>query len=393
MDHHPLAPSGADTWGLCSGSTKLILGLPPEETTEALEGTATHAICHQSVEQNIDPANFIGKRVENWLVSEEQVERARVYIEYVRGLLPMTSYYALETRLDLSAYYDGEYGPWFGTTDFCAVIGTKILVVDYKDGYVAKDPAKVRQLKIYALGLYERVKFIYRIETVELVVIQPKQRVSIKTHTMTIEELRAFGEEIKKAADNVDTSPTLFTPGHEQCEFCRARELCAYRAGNVLAAVAGKIDSVPLDARPEMREIATISPEQWSVLLPQLPAIVKWCNRAIAYATRQTEQGWLHIPGYALDRGALGHSKWKDPAAAEAFMRSLRWKKSEMYEQSLVSPTQARKVAKLRRLSEEKLQELEELIFRPQGSVKLVQEGMLVKGAETIDSYFEVYDE
>lgn len=393
MDHHPLAPSGADTWGPCSGSVKLILSLPPEETNETLEGTATHAICHQSVEQNIDPANFIGKRVENWLVSEEQVERARVYIEYVRGLLPMTSYYALETRLDLSAYYNGMYGPWFGTTDFCAVIGTKLVVVDYKDGYVDKHPGKVRQLKIYALGLYQRVRFIYDIEEVELVVIQPKQRNSIKTHTMTIDELLVFGDEIKAAAANVDRLPMMFTPGHEQCEFCRAREMCAYRAGNVLAAVTGNDESMLVDVKPEMREVATISPEQWAVLLPQLPAIAKWCNRAIAYATRQTEQGWLHIPGYALDRGGLGHSKWKDPVAAEAFMRSLRWKKSEMYEQSLVSPTQARKVAKLRRLSEEKLHELEDLIFRPQGSVKLVQEGMLVEAAETIDSYFEVYDE
>jgi hypothetical protein len=234
-DHALLSASGSHRWLTCTPSARLEEQF--EETTSkyAEEGTLAHEIAELKLRKYyVEPmakATFtrrLNKLKKNDLFQEEMLKHTDAYLDYLQSItLAMTNtpYVAVEKKIDYSAYAP----EGFGTGDCIIIGGDTMYVTDFKYGKGVPVSAEDNpQMKLYALGAYLEYSFLYPIKQVHLAIIQPRLD-SISEYVLPIEDLLAWGEEIKPIAQKAFDGEGEFVPG-EHCKFCRAKAKCRARA-------------------------------------------------------------------------------------------------------------------------------------------------------------------
>lgn len=233
--HALLSASASHRWLPCTPSARLEEQF--EETTSAYaeEGTLTHEIAELKLRKYfVEPMTKrtfntrLNKMKKHELYQEEMLKHTDTYLEYLQGIvhgLSSSPYVAVEKKLDYSAYAPGG----FGTGDCIIIGGDTIYVTDFKYGKgVAVSAEDNPQMKLYALGAYLEYNFLYPFKQIHLAIIQPRLN-SISEYTLTLDELLAWGEEIKPIAQKAFNGEGDFVPG-EHCKFCRAKANCRARA-------------------------------------------------------------------------------------------------------------------------------------------------------------------
>jgi hypothetical protein len=233
--HALLSASASHRWLACTPSVRLEEQF--EETTSdfAEEGTLAHEIAELKLRKYfVEPMSQkafntrLNKMKKHPLYQEEMLKHTDTYLEYLQGVaLSLTSspYVAVEKRIDYSAYAP----EGFGTGDCLVIGGDTLYVTDFKYGKgVAVSAEDNPQMKLYALGAYLEYSFLYSIKQIHLAIIQPRLN-SISEHTLTLDELLSWGEEIKPIAMRAYNGEGDFVPG-EHCKFCRAKATCRARA-------------------------------------------------------------------------------------------------------------------------------------------------------------------
>lgn len=371
--HARLSPSGAHRWMPCPGSVVLEACFPDSSSAYAREGTAAHELAAGHLSAGWDLADYVG---EYWHGEEPDGTKWKVMIdadmvEHVLDYAKLVREYAeggtlmVEQRVPIG-HLTGEDGAG-GTSDAVIIQPGEIKVVDLKYGMGVKvDATDNPQLQLYALGALENFEVLGDFETVTMVIHQPRLN-HVSEWSIPIEQLRAFGEEVRRAAQQVENAIGGFAvtgearfldeplnaqtkalvPGEKQCKFCKAKAVCPALRAEVTEMVGGS----SVATADEFAAMTPQAPDSQTgdnylpIAMNKVELVEQWCKGVRAEVERRLLMGKT-VDGWKLVQGKQGNRKWRDEKETEALFKSMRLRQDEMYDLSLISPTKAEKLLK-----------------------------------------------
>ncbi|WEU68230.1 hypothetical protein [Salmonella phage ZCSE7] len=363
--HSLLSPSGAKKWLACAASLACEKDIPNTSGKAAVLGTAMHTLAEIHLNQYIkgtelplerDVGAYVleeGKGAVKALikpmkgavlVTDDMVEQVRKYTDYCKAVIDTATYAKLEMRVNLTeVLHPGYEGvETFGTADIVAVQGLAntdehmLIIGDLKTGRHRVEAKENKQLMLYALGVYRRLKRRYNITVVRLVIFQPYAG-GASEWDISVEGLELFTKFAQKRAllaldaysrGKKNLKASDFRPSVDGCQWCRFSEQCAARTKTVNSVLAEELeDDFALELTPEQL-VAEYEK------LPLLRQHIDKVEKAMAAALHSGKK----VPGYKLVEGKMGNRAWKDAEkVAELYGDKLT-------KEVLMTPTEAVKV-------------------------------------------------
>jgi hypothetical protein len=363
--HALLSASSAERWLNCTPSARLEEKIPDTKSPYAAEGTLAHRIGELQLKRclgRITEKEYVQqmKEIESHeLYYAGMVDEVEDYTNYV-----LETYYEavskckdaliyLEEQLDYSAYIpDG-----FGTGDCIIIADGEMEIIDLKFGKgVEVSPIENPQLKLYALGAYDRYGFIYGIEKIIVTVAQVRLG-NISSWIVTPQMLEEWVVSIKEKADLAYAGKGELTPG-PWCTFCKVRHICKARA------------EVNLQTYSQWnKDPKLLSANEISKILGQADEIAKWVRELQDYALSEALKG-TKFAGWKLVEGRSNRKIDDENALAERLINA-GFKEEEIYK-----PKTLETITNLEKLvGKKKFTTLSEgLISKPPGKPTLVPE-------------------
>ncbi|AWY03022.1 DUF2800 domain-containing protein [Salmonella phage vB_SalP_LDW16] len=363
--HALLSPSGAKKWLTCPASLICEKDIPNTSGKAAVLGTAMHSISEYHLNAYIrgtalplerDVGAYVleeGKGAVKALIkpmkgavliTEDMVEQVRKYTDYCKAIIDVATYAKLEMRVNLTeVLHPGYEGvETFGTADLVAIQEMAntdehmLIIGDLKTGRHRVEAKENKQLMLYALGVYRRLKRRYNITVVRLVIFQPYAG-GASEWDISVEGLELFAKFAQKRAllaldayfrGKKNLKASDFKPSVDGCQWCRFSEQCSARTKTVNSVLAEELEG---DFAPEL------TPEQLVAEYEKLPLLrqhIDKVEKAMAAALHSGKK----VPGYKLVEGRPGNRAWKDTE-----------KVTELYgdkltKEVLMTPTEAVKV-------------------------------------------------
>lgn len=336
----------------CPGSAVISRDLPRKCSPDAALGTLAHMIAEKCLSSDkwLSPSDYLAEthEIDGHLVTvdEEMVEAVAHYIDAVEqyGTLG-TLMVEVAVPIELTTGEEGAHG----TADAIVIAGDELIVIDLKYGKgVEVYPDHNPQLMMYALGALEVVYLLGNtINKVRLVIHQPRVRKEPIEWVCSIDDLRAFQEEVSNKALGIwrmttDDELLEFNPSLEACRFCPAKP-CAAMTKHAFEVTAADFDN--LDKPVTLPELT--DPDHLTYLAAKVDFVEKWfeswCEMVRGKVMAELLAG-REVPGYKLVEGKRGNRKWSDPKEVETMLKKMRLKIEQMYELSLISPTKAEKL-------------------------------------------------
>lgn len=367
--HALLSPSSAARWMRCPASVVVTRDMPEDSSPYAVEGTCAHRLAELLL-NGADgfPAEEAAKVIAAGVDPDSLVEPVRVYVDYVRSL---GSEIVTEVSLDISLITKEPEAR--GTSDAVVFSEGVLHVCDLK--YGKGEPVSADgnpQLAIYAGAALAAFDFLGEIREVCMHIVQPRLN-SISVWRVSVDELMAFLADVTRAGAQClrlldenrdpDTVPAeFFQPCAKACRFCRHRGKCAALAKYALS-VAGLELPAPLKASLDVQQLAYI--------LDRIGLIKSWMGEVEAAAHAALSEG-REVPGYKLVEGRAGSREWTDESKADKLLKAWKVPADFRYVKSLISPTQAEKLLKLKTLTAEQWAELCWYVSREPGKPTVV---------------------
>lgn len=363
--HALLSPSGAKKWLSCAASLACEKDIPNTSGKSAVTGTACHTIAEVHLNQYIKGTALplereVGAYVLDEgkgqikalispmkgavLITADMIEQVRKYTDYCKAIIDVATYAKLEMRVNLTeVLHPGYEGvETFGTADLVAVQelantdGHMLTIGDLKTGRHRVEAKENKQLMLYALGVYRRLKRRYNITVVRLVIFQPYAG-GASEWDISVEGLELFAKFAQKRAllaldayfrGKKNLKASDFRPSVDGCQWCRFSEQCAARTKTVNSVLAEELeDDFALE----------LTPEQLAAEYEKLPLLrqhIDKVERAMAAVLHSGKK----VPGYKLVEGRPGNRAWKDAEkVAELYGDKLT-------KEVLMTPTEAVKV-------------------------------------------------
>lgn len=294
-EHAKLSPSASHRWLNCTPSAQLEEGVPNEGSEFTREGTLAHAYCAKALKE------MLGQDA-----SMEDKEIAELYDEYVTDEMAghVESYFTIvsdkyeeaksrvkdsqlivERKLDFSNWVPGS----FGTADAIIITDGTMEVIDFKYGKGVEVNARDNsQMMIYALGALAEFEDEYNVQNVRMTIVQPRLD-NLSEFEMEANELKIWANfTLMPRAEKAMKGEGPQNPG-EWCRFCRVKGQCKALAGQCIG------DFERLDGR-------LLEPEDYSEILPKLPAMKQWIEAVTDKSLRLAMSG-TDIPGYKVVEG------------------------------------------------------------------------------------------
>lgn len=379
QEHALLSPSSAKKWLNCPAALACEFGLPNESGQAAVNGTVMHLVAETVLNRIIKgediradtykgvyalnegkgPIKALTKPEKGAvLITDDFVSQVNKYVDYCRPIIDAAELVEVESRVNLTrVLHPGRnlhtaegVNPLqtFGTADLVAVMPDGMLIVgDLKTGRHKVLAKENKQMMLYALGLLRKLKRLYDITAVRLVIFQPYAGGAEEWDT-TPEALELFGKFASKAAlKAIDAfergkkglKPADFRPGNDACQWCRFSEKCnakrktASGALDDMASALAEIDAEKLNIGGEMT-LDQLKAE-WDKL-PLMRQHIADIEKAMYAALMRGEQ----VEGLKLVEGRPGNRSWSDTDKVE-IASNEHW--GLMHKEVLLSPTEAEK--------------------------------------------------
>lgn len=379
QEHALLSPSSAKKWLNCPAALACEFGLPNESGQAAVNGTVMHLVAETVLNrvikgENIRADTYKGVYALNEgkgpikalvkpekgavLITDDFVSQVNKYVDYCRPIIDASELVEVESRVNLTRVLhpgielNGEQLQTFGTADLVAVMPNRIggyleptytlIVGDLKTGRHKVLAKENKQMMLYALGLLRKLKRLYDITAVRLVIFQPYAGGADEWDT-TPEALELFGKFASKAAlKAIDAfergkkglKPADFRPGNGQCQWCRFAEKCNAKR---------KVATAPVtEPEAEILHTPEMSIERLKAEWDKLPLMrqhIADIEKAMYAALMRGEQ----VEGLKLVEGRPGNRSWSD---LEAVQLIARGNPDIMYKETLLSPAEAEKEVK-----------------------------------------------
>lgn len=365
--HALLSPSGAKKWLSCAASLACEKDIPNTSGKAAVSGTAMHTIAEMHLNQYIKGTALplereVGAYVLDEgkgqikalispmkgavLITADMIEQVRKYTDYCKAIIDVATYAKLEMRVNLTeVLHPGYEGvETFGTADLVAVIegftgesnSAMLIIGDLKTGRHRVEAKENKQLMLYALGVYRRLKRRYNITMVRLVIFQPYAG-GASEWDISVEGLELFAKFAQKRAllaldayfrGKKNLKASDFKPSVDGCQWCRFSEQCAARTKTVNAVLSEELeDDFSLE----------LTPEQLVAEYEKLPLLRQHIDKVEKAMSAALHSG-KKVPGYKLVEGRPGNRAWKDAEkVAELYGDKLT-------KEVLMTPTEAVKV-------------------------------------------------
>jgi hypothetical protein len=319
-----------------------------KSSTFADDGTASHEFAADALKRNRDGVHYLGDALTingaTYEMTEERAEYIQVYLDDVRRRA-MGGILWVEHWIDLTSTTGGG-----GTADAAIIQGNELIIEDLKYGtgervYAKDEDGSINpQLGLYLLGLLDDALLLgHSIDRVTGVICQPRLG-HIDEHTITVEELKAFGRKAAVAVDvaNGSTAATHLYPGAKQCRWCRAKTKCPALASFVQDEVGCDFDTVQAEQAP----LPPASTEALATALLAVPLIEDWCRAVRAEVGKLVTDG-IQVIGpdgapYKFVEGREGSRKWTDETAAEAALCGQLGPKAYSEPKLLTAPAAAK---------------------------------------------------
>lgn len=364
--HALLSASGAERWLNCTPSARLAESLEDTTSPYAAEGTLAHSIGELQLQLALKMitkrkyTSELKKLQAHEMYYEGMLDEVEDYTNYVLETYheainkSKDAFISLEERLDYSTYVP----EGFGTGDCIIIADGEMEVIDLKFGKgVEVSPINNPQLKLYALGAYEKYGFIYGIEKITMTIAQVRLN-NISSWTITASMLEEWAEEeLKPKAEEAYEGKGEVIPG-PWCTFCKVRQICRARAEMNL----GLYNKFKKD--PKLLNV-----EEIAEILGQAADIQKWAKEMQDYALHEALKG-TRYPGFKLVEGRSNRRIEDEDGLAQVLL------KEGYAEEKIYKPKALEGITNLEKVvGKKKFATLgEKFIVKPPGKPTLVSE-------------------
>lgn len=391
--HAQLSPSSASRWMVCPGSVALSKDIPNTSSAYADEGTAAHELAAKCLTDGSSPQDCIGLVIPvngtKFTVDQDMADYVGGYVQRIRDMVEsLGGELLVEQHLDISSI-TGEDDAG-GTSDVVILLDDEIIIADLKYGQgVQVDAVGNKQLRIYALAALEAYDLLGTVKRVRMIIDQPRKK-HYSEEVVSVEDLRRFAEEVKRAAERVEAACTYIgqwdelhekylNPGEKQCQFCPAKGKCPKLRDEVLDTVFAQTPATvdefeAIDTKTTLEEVKELiaagkygRPGDWlGIAMGKVDLVEAWCKAVRAEVETMLLAG-DDVKGFKLVEGRRGSRAWANAEEAEATLKAMRLKTEQMYDFKLISPTTAEKLAKAGDIGPRQWPKLQEMITQADG--------------------------
>lgn len=384
--HSKFSASAASRWLACPGSMVLSAGLADSSSVYAAWGTVAHELADICIRAGVTVGpDAVGETHEQdghqITVDQDMVDCVNTYLANLREMTVAADILTGEMRVNYAEWLGVPRDSAWGTADAIAVVGTELQVHDLKTGMgVEVDAEGNEQMLLYAGGALLEYQDLADIQSVRMVIHQPRIKNAPSEWSISVDELKAWltgrarsGAASVQNAENMSSVQTLWAetylhPTEKGCRWCKAKATCPALRNELTTDTTGFVAATP-DEFSDLtaHAVSDTSDQDWlEVLVEKADMYEDMLKAARAELERRLLAG-QPSKKFKLVQGKRGARQWTDEEQAEAMLKTFRLKTEDRYKFTVISPTATDKLIESGAIGPRQAPKLKALIVQRDG--------------------------